>query len=134
MDIISWVAAKEFLLIQQTEGKALETLVKLLDVVLTCLFFTRWEVPTKDVMRIAHLMLTHILMIAPETSFDKVHLHFLLPFVLHRKPDVCFGIQFIYKLEERTCLQQPVTDLVLDVRKYLKEFSDADLRVTQDVA
>lgn len=134
MNVIPWIAAKELLLIKQTEGKTLEALVKLLDVVLACLFFTMWEVPAKDVMRIAHLVLTHTLMIAPEASLDKVHFHFLLSFVLHREPYVCLRVQLIYKFEERTFLEQPVANLVFNIRKDLEELSGGNLGVTQDVA
>lgn len=134
MNVISWVAAKELILIKETEGKTLEALIKFLDVVLACLFFTMWEVPAKDVMRVTHLMLTHSLMITPEASLDKVHLHFLLPLVLHREPYVCFRVQLIYKFKERASLEQPVANLVFNICKDLEELSGADLGITQDVA
>jgi hypothetical protein len=61
-----------------------------------------------------------------------VDLHLLLLLVLYREPNIFFGIQLIDELEERTPLQQSVTDLIFNCGQHLEKLGVVNLRIAQE--
>lgn len=131
VDVSLGVGLEEEVLLEQTEGQALEVVVEPLYVDLAGLAILLGHVPVKHVPSVENLLLLHALIVAPDAGLEEVHLHLLLFLVFDGKPDVLLGVQLVNELEQRPSLQQPVADLVLDRGQHLEELGVVNLRVAQ---
>jgi hypothetical protein len=61
-----------------------------------------------------------------------MYFHFLLLFVLNRKPNILLRIELIDELEKWAPLKQPVTYFIFNRGEHLEELSIIDLRVAQE--
>jgi hypothetical protein len=90
-------------------------------------------IAVEDISGVVNLVVLYFFAVAPHSSFDEVHAHVLLSFVLDGEPYLFEAVQLVDEFEDGALLEYFVAEMVLDVGEHLKKLDVVDLGVPQDV-
>lgn len=129
-----WVCFEELLLIKERKSQTLKALVEPFQEFLANLsVISSAGIPLEGVSGVVDLVIFHLFVGSPHSSFDEVHSHLLLMLVLDTEPNILESVQLVDEFEERASLKEFVADLVFDVGEHFEKLGVVDLRISHDI-
>ena len=91
------------------------------------------HIPVKYILPNSDLICFHWLVVEPDTRFNEMDTQLIWLLEFDGKPAIGDPIELIYKLKERTFLEQAVTNCILNRRKNTKKLQILNLTIAKGI-